>query len=43
MKALLASLALALMFAVGGASATSSDQGYSSDKSHCGHSKWEDT
>ncbi len=43
MKAFLASLALALMFAVGSASATSTDQEYSSDKSHCGHSKWEDT
>ncbi len=43
MKALLASLALALMFAVGSASATSSDQEYSSDKSNCGHTKWEDT
>lgn len=43
MKAIIASLALALMFAVGTASATSSGQEFSSDKSGCGHTKWEDT
>ena len=43
MKAILASLALAFMFAVGSASATSTEQGYSDDQSRCGHTKWEDT
>ena len=43
MKALLASLALALMFAFSPVSATSSDQEYSGEGSGCGHKKWEDT